>query len=35
MFMAAISGAVMHPMMTDVDDETLRTELLRLAGRFH
>jgi AcrR family transcriptional regulator len=35
MFMAALSGAVVHPMMADVDDDTLRTELLRLAGRFH
>ncbi len=34
MFMAALSGAVMHPMMADVDDETLRTELLLLARRF-
>ena len=34
MFMAALSGAVMHPMLADVDDETLRSELLRLAGRF-
>ena len=35
MFMAALSGAVMHPMLADLDDETLRTELLRLARRFH
>lgn len=34
MFMAALSGAVMHPMLSDVDDETLRAELLRLARRF-
>ncbi len=34
MFMAALSGAVMHPMLADLDDETLRTELLRLARRF-
>ena len=34
MFMAALSGAVMHPMLNDVDDETLRSELLRLARRF-
>jgi AcrR family transcriptional regulator len=34
MFMAALSGAVMHPMLSDLDDETLRTELLRLAKRF-
>jgi AcrR family transcriptional regulator len=35
MFMAALSGAVMHPLVTNLDDETLRTELLRLARRFH
>lgn len=35
MFMAALSGAVMHPMLADVDDETLRAELLVLARRFH
>ncbi len=35
MFMAALSGAVMHPMLADVDDETLRSELFRLARRFH
>jgi AcrR family transcriptional regulator len=34
MFMAAISGAVMHPMIADFDDDTLRTQLLRLARRF-
>jgi AcrR family transcriptional regulator len=34
MFMAAMSGAVMHPMTADLDDETLRSELLRLAQRF-
>jgi AcrR family transcriptional regulator len=34
MFMAAISGAVMHPMVTDFDDDTLRTQLLQLARRF-
>ena len=34
MFMAALSGAVMHPMLNDMDDETLRSELLRLARRF-
>jgi hypothetical protein len=32
--MAAISGAVMHPMVTDFDDDTLRTQLLQLARRF-
>jgi AcrR family transcriptional regulator len=35
MFMAALSGAVMHPMLADLDEETLRSELLRLARRFH
>ena len=34
MFMAALSGAVMHPMLNDMDDETLRAELLLLAKRF-
>ena len=34
MFMAALSGAVMHPMVSDMDDELLRSELLRLARRF-
>jgi hypothetical protein len=34
MFMAALSGAAMHPMLADIDDETLRTQLLRLARRF-
>jgi AcrR family transcriptional regulator len=34
MFMAALSGAVMHPMLSDMDDETLRSELLQLARRF-
>jgi AcrR family transcriptional regulator len=34
LFMAAISGAVMHPMVADLDDETLRAQLLRLARRF-
>jgi AcrR family transcriptional regulator len=34
MFMAAISGAVMHPMVADLDDPTLRAQLLRLARRF-
>lgn len=34
MFMAAISGAVMHPMVTDLDDDTLRAQLLQLARRF-
>ena len=34
MFMAAISGAVMHPMVTDLDDDTLRSQLLQLVRRF-
>jgi AcrR family transcriptional regulator len=34
MFMAAISGAVMHPLVADFDDETLRTQLLLLVRRF-
>jgi AcrR family transcriptional regulator len=31
---AAISGAVMHPFAVDLDDDVLRSELLRLARRF-
>lgn len=34
MLSAAISGAVMHPFVVDLDDDTLRAELLRLARRF-
>jgi AcrR family transcriptional regulator len=34
MFIAATSGAVMHPFVVDLDDDTLRVELLRLARRF-
>lgn len=34
MFMAAISGAVMHPLVADFDDDTLRTQLLQLVRRF-
>ena len=34
MFMAAISGAVIHPMVAGLDDDVLRSELLQLAGRF-
>jgi AcrR family transcriptional regulator len=34
MFTAAIGGAVMHPLVADLDDETLRSQLLRLARRF-
>jgi AcrR family transcriptional regulator len=33
MFSAAIGGAVMHPMVAALDDDTLRAELLRLARR--
>jgi AcrR family transcriptional regulator len=34
MLLAAISGAVMHPFVVDLDDHTLRDELVRLARRF-
>jgi AcrR family transcriptional regulator len=34
MLVAAIGGAVMHPLVVDLDDDTLRTELERLATRF-
>jgi AcrR family transcriptional regulator len=34
MLTAAISGAVMHPMVIRRDDETLRTQLRTLAERF-
>ncbi len=34
MLTAAIGGAVMHPLGVDLDDETLRTQLQRLARRF-
>ncbi|MEX2293897.1 MAG: helix-turn-helix domain-containing protein [Acidimicrobiales bacterium] len=34
MLSAAISGAVLHPLVAEVDDETLRTDLLDLARRF-
>jgi len=33
MLSAAIAGAVMHPLVTDLDDATLRAQLLRLARR--
>jgi len=33
MLVAAISGAVMHPFVIDLPDETLRRELLALANR--
>jgi hypothetical protein len=32
--LAAISGAMMHPFTATFDDDTVRTELLRLASRF-
>lgn len=34
MLIATISGAVLHPMVADIDDDTLRTELLQMARRF-
>jgi AcrR family transcriptional regulator len=34
MLTAAIGGAVMHPLVVDLDDETLRSQLLHLARRF-
>ena len=34
MLTAAISGAVMHPLVANCDDETLRTQLGHLARRF-
>jgi AcrR family transcriptional regulator len=34
MLASAISGAVMHPLVADVDDETLRKNLLDLAPHF-
>jgi AcrR family transcriptional regulator len=34
MVIAAISGAVMHPFVVDLDDDVLRAELRRLARRF-
>ncbi len=34
MLTAAIGGAVMHPIATELDDEALRSQLLRLARRF-
>lgn len=33
MLTAAIGGAAMHPLVRDLDDEALRTQLLRLAHR--
>ena len=34
LLVAAISGAVLHPFMSDVDDQVLREELLRLGRRY-
>jgi len=34
MLSAAIGGAVMHPLVADLDDDTLRSQLLQLAQRF-
>jgi AcrR family transcriptional regulator len=34
MLTVAIGGAVMHPLAVDLDDETLRSQLTRLARRF-
>jgi len=34
MLSAAIGGAVIHPLVVDVDDETLRSNLLALARQF-
>jgi AcrR family transcriptional regulator len=34
MLTAAIGGTVMHPLVADLDDETLRAQLLLLARRF-
>jgi AcrR family transcriptional regulator len=34
MLIAAISGAVMHPFLVDLDDEILRAQLVGLARRF-
>lgn len=34
MLSAAISGAMLHPFLADVDDDTLRAKLLDLARRF-
>ena len=34
MIASAIGGAVMHPFVADLDDDTLRTELLRITRQF-
>jgi hypothetical protein len=34
MLTAVIGGAVMHPLVADLDDDTLRSELLHLGRRF-
>lgn len=31
---AAISGAAVHPLVSGLDDDTLRTQLMQLAQRF-
>ena len=33
MFIAAVSGAVMHPLVAGLDDDVLRSQLLRMAHR--
>jgi AcrR family transcriptional regulator len=33
MLIATISGAVLHPLLADIDDDTLRVELLQMARR--
>ncbi|MFJ3776244.1 TetR/AcrR family transcriptional regulator [Streptomyces sp. NPDC090075] len=34
MLTAALGGAVMHPLVADLDDDTVRSQLLQLAQRF-
>ena len=34
MFTAAIGGAVIHPLVANLDDDTLRSQLMRLGRRF-
>jgi hypothetical protein len=34
MLLAAIGGAVMHPLVSGLNEDTMRAELLRLARRF-
>jgi hypothetical protein len=33
MLTAALSGTVVHPLVADLDDDTLRSQLLELARR--